>query len=193
MNPDTTSPTDSQGNRLFRSPALLALVFAGLLWGLVLFLSWLGPSEVQVTAEQFQRLESKKVVAAIAVGADGLHCRLSQRVRIAGLGQDVATEHVFLPRRGEVPNDEARAWSAAGISVTRARPDEGRRRNVAGLLLVGGLLAVGVWHLWSQVRHDRRTGNSPRHRLHQLDADFKAGRIPPEEYHRQVEAISAEL
>ncbi|MEW6756260.1 MAG: hypothetical protein AB1505_35595, partial [Candidatus Latescibacterota bacterium] len=80
-----------------------------------------------------------------------------------------------------------------GVSVARARPEDGQGRHRAGLALVGGLLAVGVWHLWSQIRLDPRGRSSPRYSLHQLEEDLKAGRIAPEEYRRQAEAISAEL
>jgi hypothetical protein len=193
MSPEATEAEVSGRRALFRSPVLLALALAGFLWGLVLFLSWIGPSEVPITDEQFRRLEANGMLAAIAVGEDGLRCRLRQRVRIASSGQDVPSEHVFLLTQGGVAEERLQAWGAAGISVTRARPEEGSWRNAAGLALVGGLLAVGVWHLWSQVRADRRAGSSPRQRLQRLEEDYKAGRLSPEEYRRQLEAISAEL
>ncbi|MEW6754900.1 MAG: hypothetical protein AB1505_28545, partial [Candidatus Latescibacterota bacterium] len=156
MSLDATNPAAGRGSRLFRSPALLAVAFALFLWGLVLFLNWLGPSEVPVTEEQFRRLEARGAITAIAVGDDGLHCRLGQRVRVANVGGDMATEQVFLPLRSGVSEARLQAWRAAGVSVARARPEDGQGRHRAGLALVGGLLAVGVWHLWSQIRLDRR-------------------------------------
>ena len=56
-----------------------------------------------------------------------------------------------------------------------------------------GLLVVGIWHLWAQVKEDREGNGSPRRRLKMLEEDLDNEKITPEEFRKQAEVIWAEL
>jgi hypothetical protein len=180
--------------RITESPVVFSLLLAFMLLGIVCVLNWLGSSEMPLTEEQFSALLEQGGIRRIEVSHVGLHCQLDQKTRLDERGREFSAGEGFLALNSPVATEEVERWEAAGITVSR---HEGSRSSPlqgwGGGLLVVGLLGVGLWHLWSQVKEDREGNGSPRRRLKALEDDLDNEKISPEEFRKKAEVIWAEL
>jgi len=181
------------GRRMAESPVFFSLLLAFLLLGIVCVLNWLGSSEMPLTEEQFSALLEQGGIRRIEVSPAGLHCQLDQKTRLDDRGREFSAEKGFLSRNTPVVAEEIDRWEAAGITVSRHESGSGPLQGWGGGLMVVGLLGVGLWHLWSQVKEDREGNGSPRRRLKALEEDLENKKITPEEFREKAEVIWAEL
>jgi len=168
---------------------------AGLGIGVVALLglvNWLGSSAVPVSQEQFAKLMDAGLITGLRVMPGGVEARLARSVRVRAEGREALTNEVYLQLSAAPSEHDLAGWRGHGIAVTHADPGEARLHEVGGALLVALLLAIALWHLWSQVQEDRHRG-SPRRRLRELEESLAAGAISPEEYQRRAQAIWMEM
>lgn len=161
--------------------------------GLLLLLNWLGSAAVPVSREQFGQLLEAELIASVDLGERDLEAQLTQRVRLRAEGRDALADRVFLGLEAAPSAAEVAAWRERGVVVTQADGRVRQRRETGGSALVLLLLGIGGWHLWSQVRADRRGGGSPRRRLQDLESALAAGTVSQEEYQEQAASIWAEM
>lgn len=176
-----------------KSPVKLSLALAGGLLALVAGLNFISSPEVPVSLEEFQKLVREERVLAIKVSQVGLICELDEPIRFDNEGREVQSKHVLLAGHREVPPEQISEWRSRGIAVQFDDQEGVTGREWGGVGLVGGLLALGVWHLWSQIQKDRKGVGSPRRRLEALEAEYQAGRISLADYQKMREAIWAEM
>lgn len=175
-----------------RSPIKLALVLAVALFGMVLVLNLLGSPEVRISLEQFQRLTKEGAVEWIKITPAGWYCGLDRVRRIANHHGEFTTRQVLVPGQAEPGAGLLSEWRSAGIDLEYSRDPVAPDSGWGGMILVGGLLALGIWYLWQQVRKHRREG-SPRQKLQELERDLQAGKVSQEEYAQRAEALWAEM
>jgi len=159
---------------------------------LIVLLNWLGSTAVPVTQEQLQKAIDARLVRAIRVVPGGVEASLARGVRVHSAGRDVPAEQVRVQLPEAPDSTDLAEWERRGIRVSVADPREARWRETAGVVVLVLLLSTAVWHLWSQVREDRRHG-SPRRRLRDLEMSYAAGEISAEEYQQRAQAIWAEM
>jgi hypothetical protein len=187
------SDKDRLKKHIAESPVVFSLILAFLLLAIVCVLNFLGSSEFPLTEEQFSALLEQGGIRRIEVSPAGLHCQLDQKTRLDDRGREFSGGQGFLVRNSPVVAEEVDRWEAAGITVARRESGSSPLQGWGGGLLVVGLLVVGIWHLWAQVKEDREGNGSPRRRLKMLEEDLDNEKITPEEFRKQAEVIWAEL
>lgn len=183
-----------QGSAI-RSPVKFALVLAAALLGTVAILNLLGSSEVLVSVDQFQQLRQGGAVERVRVTPSGWHADLRRPCRINSSSGEFLARQILVAGQGRPKPAQLDEWRTAGIAVDFGQDPLAQSsgwRGWSGGVLVSGLLGLGVWHLWNQVRRHRREG-SPRQRLEELERDFKQGKLTQEEYTQRAEALWAEM
>ena len=177
----------------FSSPIKFSLALAGALLFVVIGLNFVKSPEVPVSPEQFQRLSLKGLIVQIKITQTGLSCRLEENVRLEYEGREVFSQDIILLGKQEVPPEQVSRWRAEGIAVEYDDETGTSSREWVGIGLVGSLLGLGLWHLWSQIQKDRKGDGSPRRRLQTLEKEFREGKISLEDYEQAREAIWAEM
>jgi hypothetical protein len=173
------------------SPWRLALLMALVLWGVALLLNWVGSSAARITPQQFHQLKSAGLVQRIAVEGSDLHCYLYRPVRLAQEEGQTVTDQVVW--RNGVEDGQLEALKEEGIEIVSAQGGGQAYGEWGGWAMVAALLGLSGWHIWSQIQQDRRGQGSARRRLQELEKEYQAGRISPEEYRQRAEALWAEL
>jgi hypothetical protein len=168
-----------------------ALLLALGLLGMVLLLNLLGSSEVPVEVEQLQRLDKEGVIEAVRISPDNWHVDLKRPCRIDRGGGEFITRQVVCSGQGEPARVLLASLRRRGVPVDYIA-EPAQQAGWMGGVLVSGLLALGLWHLWQQMQRHRREG-SPRQHLEALEQEFKAGKISQEEYQKRAEALMAEM
>lgn len=157
----------------------------------VVVLNMLGSPEVPVSVEQFQKLSKDGVIEGVKIAPGGWHAQLKRPCRIDNGGGEFITRQVVVNGQGEPGRSEVNAWKDAGMAVEHIS-EPPQQAGWMGGALVGGLLGLGLWHLWRQMQRHRREG-SPRQHLENLEKEFKEGRISQEEFQRRAEILMAEM
>lgn len=181
----------SEDEETTKSPVALSLTLAFALLALVFGLNLLEGPEVPVEQEQLQRLIKEGMVTNIIVGLDGLHFRLRAPIATEQEGTEMKADRLILPGRHDVSPEQVSYWESRGIEVEF--DDSKPTRNWGGIILVGLLLPLGLWHVASQIYKDKKGIGAPRRRLKELEKEFRDGRISLEDYEKAREAIWAEM
>ena len=176
------------GERLSLKVAVLLAL--GLL-GTVVILNLLGSPEIPISNEQFLRLQKDRVIQTLKIAPGGWHIQLTRPCRIDNGGGEFITKQVLVGNQGEPTGEMLERWRSQGVVVERIA-DPPQKSGWAGGVLVGGLLSLGLWHLWQQMQRHRREG-SPRQHLEELERELKAGKINQEDFQRRAEALMAEM
>jgi len=175
-----------------RSPIKLALVLALALFGMVVALNLLGSPEIRISAEQFRQLKHEGAIEKITISPSGWHCGLGRVRRIADSHGEFVTQQVLLADQPEPTAAQLSEWRAAGIAIEYNLEPVAQSSGWGGMALISGLLGLGIWYLWQQVRRHRREG-SPRQKLQELERELREGRLSQEEYAKKAEALWAEM
>ena len=130
-------------------------------------------------------------ITNIIVDLDGLHFRLRAPIATEQEGTEMKADRLILPGRHDVSPEQVSYWESRGIEVEF--DDSKPTRNWGGIILVGLLLTLGLWHVASQIYKDKKGIGAPRRRLKELEKEFRDGRISLEDYEKAREAIWAEM
>ncbi|MFA6108904.1 MAG: hypothetical protein WDA75_09045 [Candidatus Latescibacterota bacterium] len=162
---------------------------------IILALNWLGDGIKPISEDDWHRLVARRAISRIELQGERVVAELG------GVSQGderddkaIDPDLVLLPRPASAITEAEQArWREAGIEVVAVAGEDTDGQPTAGLLLIAALLALGGWYLWDQIRLDRQGPGSPRRRMAALERDLQEGRIPPEEFQRRAEEISAEM
>jgi hypothetical protein len=179
-----------------QSPVYIALALAVVIWVIILFLNWIGPVFIPVSAKQFEQLETAGLIESIQITPAQLQVRLHKQVRVGNeAGESWLTDRVALDKSLDSLffESDIEGWKTAGISVHFQDDESGNDRRWTGIVLLCGLFGIGIWYMWSQIKTDRSGKGSPRRRLMLLEKELKEGSITQEEYRKKAEEIWPEM
>ncbi len=167
-------------------PTYFALALASFLLAIVLLFNMLSPMAVPVTREQFDRIRQADLIEYLIMQPRGFTWQLTKSIRVQGTNGEAVAKRIAL---AEPDPAVAEDWRQKGGAVRQ----EQATSWWAGAVFIALLLSLGVWHIWSQIRLDRKGEGGPRRRLRNLETALKQGKITQAEFQQRAERLWAEL
>ena len=175
-----------------RSPVLIALGLAGILFCVVLMINWIGSPIVSVNTEILEKVIQEQLVDWAYIDKnDHLHVHLKEIQTLGDRQQPVRTDRLLIkPENWD--KDKLDQWVLSGNIEIKENIAEKEENSLGGILFILLIIGAGAYYLWRQAQWNLRYG-SPRKQIDSLSNELKDGNISQEEYQKKLDDITPHL